>query len=1141
MSIKCFAILSFFFFGRSQAFLATPLNTSDPDVINILCPEQASGETRDHEWITREGIRRSIRKFFIANPPPDSPPDFFLPEDATLSEIYHGYYGETMSPTRFIKAVNSIAAANVKTDSAPQTRYDPAIQGDGEHIIGLQESLTLRYTQIMTSILVEEAYSAARALLGTSLHSLQKFYSHSTWIEQGNAGILEDLGIPGGLIPAVANPTEAVCTPCPSSQGECTDNVILGTGLSSGYYNYVDSIGDGFLIPKPPTGGKCSHGGRLDDSTAVPEIGGVNKDTAYPCFSPHHYLHDQAAELAIQATEYYLENILNAVGDVKYRRLFDLYMGSALSICIDTTGSMQDDIDAVKAQVAEIVNNVETELYILVPYNSPVVGPLTKTDDPQVFLDAVNALYATNSDELFCAALQLALSATPDYGSIFCFTDDRAQDAAELMESVTALAQLQHNSVTVILSDILQKENEPKEGYGEKSPRLPVDPIDQYRYITEATGGLLISTDKFDVADIVGIMGGGVATSTVTIVNLIDISGPRDNEVLIDDSVVDFEIRLEGILTNAILEDVTGYTYDLMDASGLNALPDVEVISHTDSFKAIKWTTPNFGVWRLQTLTPNNYTISVIATSSFDFLGDFAILDPSPPHPHYRQVEGRPLMNTIYYLELTLIGHLESEVVLANKIEFINKEGIQLRQIDYLGEVKDQIYIRTDPLPETPFFIRLSGKVSSGRSFNRLLPVQVIPVQTKVEVWATSQDLSAKPGESSVALFYVTNYGLESNFDITGTDDMKFLTYLSDTTIYLGTNGSYPIYANFTVPLGTTHGTVSTIIITAKSQKQSQSVNSAVAHFIVLPEEQDLVKPLCVLTNTPDCTDFSYNGVCNLQEWLAEADLKDDKSGLYSVYARPEGTAIDIVGFTPGTTATVFVDYRSTCCSLVADIIGVDGQGNVGLCHIDMGILGGLIIDFDVDSVGDTWALLHWNITPSIYEVSYYLLEVNDGSNLQQIPCQDSYCQALVAYLDACAHQNFNLTPVFDYLGTPVEGFAAYTYTITGEDGVPEAPYNGTEIDATETSVTIAWEAAVCSSEFEVCYYEVGEDPSTGVCGRTSQTNFVITGLSKCKAYFTDVVAISPSGQESVNLQFYSVTLCPGPNLNEMLRQWISS
>lgn len=45
--------------------------------------------------------------------------------------------------------------------------------------------------------------------------------------------------------------------------------------------------------------GKCSHGGRFDQSSSQPPRGGINKDSTSPSFSPHHKLHLQAAEVAL--------------------------------------------------------------------------------------------------------------------------------------------------------------------------------------------------------------------------------------------------------------------------------------------------------------------------------------------------------------------------------------------------------------------------------------------------------------------------------------------------------------------------------------------------------------------------------------------------------------------------------------------------------------------------------------------------------------------------------------------------------------------------------------------------------------------------------------------------------------------------
>ena len=48
--------------------------------------------------------------------------------------------------------------------------------------------------------------------------------------------------------------------------------------------------------------GKCSHGGALDKSSSTSPQGGINKATVSPCYSPHHYLHQQAVDLAISVS-----------------------------------------------------------------------------------------------------------------------------------------------------------------------------------------------------------------------------------------------------------------------------------------------------------------------------------------------------------------------------------------------------------------------------------------------------------------------------------------------------------------------------------------------------------------------------------------------------------------------------------------------------------------------------------------------------------------------------------------------------------------------------------------------------------------------------------------------------------------------
>ncbi|XP_068237397.1 von Willebrand factor A domain-containing protein 7-like [Palaemon carinicauda] len=1090
--------------GTTTGFLATPLNASDPDLVHILCPDETTGLTRDHKWITREAIRRNLRQFFINYPPPEKP-EFIVPESASLTELYHAYYGAQASPARFIRAVNTIAESNVHADSSKSLRYDPNIQADAEIFDEYSYSMSDRYPQILTSILLDEAFPAARSLLGVTLHSLQKFYAHSTWVEQGNVDILADLGLPG--FPGFddpAEPGEDVCTPCPDAHGDCRDNVILGAGLTTGYYSYEDALAVDYLVPKPATGGKCSHGGVLDNTADESPIGGINKDTASPCFSPHYYLHDEAAELAVKATDHYLNVILDAVDVDQYRKLFDLYHGSALSIVMDTTGSMGNEIDAVKNQVHQIVESSSASVYILVPYNDPAVGPVTKTDDPKEFLAAVDALYPDGGGdfpEMFWGGLQLALTNTPEYGAIFCFTDATGKDG-ELLDGNIAMAQEKNTKVTLVFSGNLVSSND------------RVTTVDDYRTLCDLTGGLFIPSDKFDIGEITPLLDDTVESTEVDINIMKEISEYKSIDIPIDDSIFDFKILIVGNPSSCVLRDHSGKEYNIMDEKAMRAEPNVEVISYTTSIRALRWNSPISGSWNLE-LTPATGTLSVDiqGNSTLSWLGGFALLDPSPPHPHYMAVEGRPLLNTIYYIDINLVGYIESKVKDVTQIEYVNIKGDHLRTIDYTGEIDDEFYVRSEPLPEEPFYILLHGHVESGHRFCRLMSVLITPVQASVEVASTTRELSAKPGERATGKFIVTNYGLESDFKITASDDKRFITSVTP-SVHIPQNSSEYITVEFSVPTSAIPGAVSTVTVTAASLKQTQSVNSAITQFVVLPLEEDHDKPTCVVNDSPACDDFGYVGICQTKNWTASATLQDTGSGMEKVYPKPEGYSHHVDDFTRGSTTPIKVSLESSCCALQAEIIGVDVVGNVGKCQIDMGVLGGEIFDFHVIDIGETWAYLKWSITPTPIEVHKYTLVDNDDYTWE-FPCKSETCYRNVTDLEPCLLQNFKLSPVFTVDGNDYRGRNEYASdtTLSREPG---SPVGGRIVDVTETTVTVSWTPtdANCISLFQVCLKAIGfSDPVR--CNTTKETTFDFENIEACARYEVQITPIDLEGDIS--------------------------
>ena len=165
----------------------------------------------------------------------------------------------------------------------------------------------------------------------------------------------------------------------------CPDNLhdfLRRSGiLTSGYY--TDSFdSNGNIIAKPKL--KCSHGGFLDSTSDMSAKGGINKDSLSEKWSPHHYHHTEAAQLAEMASLDILQVIRMDVND---DALFSQFLGISVNVVstsiayvIDTTEGMVDELPEIQAtipqlrasleQYAEMNGNTNIR-YILVPFNDP--------------------------------------------------------------------------------------------------------------------------------------------------------------------------------------------------------------------------------------------------------------------------------------------------------------------------------------------------------------------------------------------------------------------------------------------------------------------------------------------------------------------------------------------------------------------------------------------------------------------------------------------------------------------------------------------------------------------------------------------------------------------------------------------------
>ncbi|XP_076041572.1 uncharacterized protein LOC143025573 [Oratosquilla oratoria] len=1163
-SLLLLAVLGVFEVPEVDAFLPTKLNFSDPDLAGTFCPESGYTEPWNHKSLTREALRRQVRLFFLDNPPPGNQ-SFHLPADATLTAMYRAVFGPTSSPTRFIKAINSITTSNAQMDLMPQSKYDSRLHIDGEQLVEAQQLLQGRYLQLQTSIMRDASYSYGRELLGKSLHTIQKFYAHSSWLEQGKTQVHEALGIPGVFLGDVADLDTATCTDCETPQGACYDNVATEGGISSGYYEYNGFEDYDFTIPKPDGHAKCSHGGSLDSSASKDAIGGLNKDTPFACFSPHHYLHEKAASLAIKASEFYISYIRDAIGDNHFRHLLDLYHGSALSIVIDTTGSMTKEINAVKEESRLIVENSATEVYVLVPYNDPHWGPVTQTSDPQEFLTAIDSLSAFGGccclEEKAWHGLQQALSATPDYSDVFLFTDAGANDA-ELMEGVIAVAEKKHSRISIVYSydngraQSEEEEKEPKDDLhgARECIGYEVTGVDEYQKLATLTGGQFIEIDKFSVDDIVAILGGSVEESKVVLRTLQGIKGAGNLNFPVDDSVVSLDFTIAGRVDSASVSSASGATYDLTDQAAMEAASDVEVLTYTDAMKVFKMLSPSMGVWRMETdggSSSKDYSVTVGATSTLGLLCDFASLDVTPPHPGYRTLLGRPLVGHSYYVEVVLVGYLESDVYNVTDMDFVDKAGSVLAHVNYEDTIDDEFYIKTEPLPSDHFYIRVDGYLESGHRFSRMFPTQVVPVRSSVELVINGSSLTALPGDKVQTVFEVTNFGPDAQFRFTAIDDLDFIKSWEPKQQTLESSKSTLVHVTLEVPWNAEPSAVATVTLTAGSVANPDDVNNAITYLMVLPKDIDTTPPTCFqLSGDPDCSFANTIDTCSSKEWTVEAVLQDYDSGLMFIYSRPE-EGLSLQGFEEDTAKPVTATYTASCCVTHVDIVGVDAMGNVAKCSFDTGGLvdittteapvtdmttttpGGVVtyppsdfvVYFEAENVGQTWALLKWEVvsTENVHKYSIYI----DEDLTHDTRCPSKVCHENITYLTPCTKHNFVLTPyLLNDAGKPVADIPVPA-RVTTLSSVPGQPSNPETDYADETTTVISWnkpDPAGCIDYYQVCYRELGDTSHSPACRTVHHANYTMMGLEPCTIYRVYISAVSPRGQHGKPLLFYTNT-----------------
>ncbi|XP_042871201.1 von Willebrand factor A domain-containing protein 7-like [Penaeus japonicus] len=896
----CLALLAVA--APSSAFLGRgTLLEGDGDIFGIYCDEFDRG-TRvwHHREITREAVRRVVVSHFKAVAPAKGTYDHR--DGMTLEEAYAEYYGAESSPKPFLSAVASLVDAAAEADGG-YLGADPRYHFGGERFSESQQILTGRWPRIIKAIQAGD-YSAALYMLGLSLSAIQDFYSYSNWVELGNEDFNPDIGISGLSLSNVADPQDGTCKDCPaedSGVGACPNNllqVILDAGKLTSGYNDGDAVA-GRRVEKPRGIAKCSHGGSRDKSRNTGARGGINKELPTACFSPHHQLHEKAAQQAIQASEYYLNLVRGAVGDDLFVRFLGLYPTPALVLVLDTTDSMDKELAALVHTANRLVQQHASAIYppaeyLFVPFNDPTYGPVTRSQRPDEIYQALTALRAVGGGdeaELSMSALRLALHHAPPHAHVYLFTDASVKDP-ELFDTAVALAHAKNIKVTPVLTMpvdyggisgrmLLPEEEEDiaevtaeseaegntlsQEGDGRSirnkrtasrpRPRRQLRSFSKYAELAERTGSQVIESPGDRVEETARILEESKKQAILWQDN--SVTSSQRIKIPIDSLVSDFEVSVTGRLSSAVLNSPSGKLisdgsrFDLLVRNN-NAGQGYAVVAFTPYLARVRIDMSqrrnDVGEWTLQFNPSDESSVVISAHTPMDIMPNFYIPDTFGNHPSLQRVAGQPSKSSDTYLDVVITGVDISNLRRVDRAYLKDSTGRELSNLDFpIKSPRRNTYLKfpARDLRAGRFTVVVTGIDGSGHPFRRESGTQWDLVDSSLgfplgrEVWGS-------PGDSLRIPVTITNTNADnvapSTYFVSAYDALGSIVSLDQKRVTLGRNESVILTVTMVVAPSARPYTTNTLVVTAISNRGDTSHTQA--HLSVVPKVTSHSRPV---------------------------------------------------------------------------------------------------------------------------------------------------------------------------------------------------------------------------------------------------------------------------------------------------------
>lgn len=702
------------------------------------------------------------------------------------------------------KAVQEMADANAAVDDGfSQALFRPSRHFTNEDFFDSSTFIRDKRAEVLTALQGTIPNGAnARKSLGTALHTIQDFFSHSTWLESGNTTIPSNLWL--GPTPTDPPTSRKVCT-----DDNLTSPLNTSAGLTSGYY--IGLLGCG-----PIPAGKCFHGNWVTPF-ACPDAG-VNKDR------PETAGHANARALAETATRAFINGIITelAGNDPAIAALLDLK--GSVGFVIDNTGSMSGVIAGVKTLTQNFIATLAAspdsapDQWVLESFNDPSISSPLVTNNASAVSSAIGALVASGGGdcpELSQGGIIAAMGVVSPNSRLYVFTDASAKDSSRVNE-VISLAQATKTQLSYVLSGSCS----------------PVDPA----YIRGAaeTGGQVYQIDRTSTVALQPIIG---AQLTGDLVSVTTRQGTSTGSTA---KTIDFPVdsSISRIVVTALVSPGSTLTLKRPDGSLVAAgNPGVEIINPGQGSydvptvtKIIIVSSPALGQWQVGSIGSGDYTVTVSANSAIA-LSDFNFVRPGADlHGGLFPIAGQPQIGAMVTAVAKTIGPLSGAA-----FQFLTQSGEVFGSI-VLSNDRSQVgpneFVGTFPLPGQPFRVALTGTDARGLPFLRQFPAvfRGQPVNVEINGGGISTISAGVPTPFN---FSVKNNGPAATFNIRALSAKGFSTTPSPTSLVLATGQTSTVGLTVLTPSTTPSGTEDQIVLTATKSTDSSVFNSASLALIV--------------------------------------------------------------------------------------------------------------------------------------------------------------------------------------------------------------------------------------------------------------------------------------------------------------------